>query len=167
MNLKLRALEPSDLDLIYDVENDKSLWKYSNISSPFSRHTLKKFIESSHLDIIEHKQLRLVICENETLYGFIDLFDYDYINRRACVGIIILKEHRNKGIGSKSLQMIEKHVIDHIPIHQLYANISSKNSVSIWLFKKNGYIEVGNKKDWVYYNNEFNDELMFQKILVK
>ena len=65
MNLKLRALEPSDLDLIYDVENDKSLWKYSNISSPFSRHTLKKFIESSHLDIIEHKQLRLVICENE------------------------------------------------------------------------------------------------------
>ena len=167
MNLRLRALEPTDLDLIYDLENDITLWEYSNISSPFSKHTLKKFIENSHLDIIEHKQLRLVICENEIPYGFIDLFDYDYINRRACVGIIILKQYRNKGIGSKSLQMIEQHVLDHIPIHQLYANISSKNIESISLFKKNGYIEVGNKKDWVYYKNKFNDELMFQKILLK
>ena len=44
MNLKLRALEPNDLELIYEVENDKSLWVYSNTASPFSRHTLKKFI---------------------------------------------------------------------------------------------------------------------------
>ena len=42
----LRALEPNDLDLLYDIENDKSLWKYSNTSSPFSKHSLKKFIEN-------------------------------------------------------------------------------------------------------------------------
>ena len=36
MNLKLRALEPNDLELVYEVENDKSLWIYSNTSSPFS-----------------------------------------------------------------------------------------------------------------------------------
>ena len=45
----LRALEPDDLDLLYDIENDKSLWKYSNTSSPFSKHNLKKFIENSSL----------------------------------------------------------------------------------------------------------------------
>ena len=74
MNLKLRALEPNDLELIYEVENDKSLWVYSNTASPFSRHTLKKFIENSHLDIIEHKQLRLVITDDKQSYGFIDVF---------------------------------------------------------------------------------------------
>ena len=46
MNLKLRALEPNDLDIVYETENDESLWIYSNNSSPFSKHTLKKFIEN-------------------------------------------------------------------------------------------------------------------------
>ena len=167
MNLKLRALEPNDLELVYDVENDKSLWVYSNTSSPFSRHTLKKFIENSHLDIIEHKQLRLVIADDEQSYGFIDLYDYDFINRRVGLGIIIFKKYRSKGIGLSSLQLTENYLLEHVPIHQVYANISSKNKESISLFEKSGFVNIGLKKDWIFYNNKFNDELLFQKILNK
>ena len=167
MNLKLRALEPNDLELVYEVENDKSLWVYSNTSSPFSRHTLKKFIENSHLDIIEHKQLRLVIADDEQSYGFIDLYDYDFINRRVGVGIIIFKKYRSKGIGLSSLQLTENYLLEHVPIHQVYANISSKNKESISLFEKSGFVNIGLKKDWIFYNNKFNDELLFQKILNK
>ena len=167
MNLKLRALEPNDLELIYEVENDKSLWVYSNTASPFSRYTLKKFIENSHLDIIEHKQLRLVITDDEQSYGFIDLYDYDFINRRVGVGIIIFKKYRSKGIGLSSLQLTENYLLEHIPIHQVYANISSTNKESISLFEKSDFVNVGLKKDWIFYNNKFNDELLFQKILNK
>jgi len=165
MKLKLRALEPTDLEIMYDVENDKSLWVYSNTTSPFSKHTLKKFIENSHLDIIEHNQLRLVIHDESNSYGFIDLFDYDQVSRRAGIGIIIFERFRHQGIGSLSLKLIEEHVLNHLPMHQLYANISSNNVESISLFKKNGYNKVGLKKDWLFYNNKFNDELLFQKIL--
>ena len=167
MKLRLRALEPSDLEVIYDVENDKSLWVYSSTSSPFSKHTLKKFIENSHLDIIDHKQVRLVICDDSNSYGFIDLFDYDHISRRAGIGIVIFERFRSKGIGSLSLKLIEEYVLNHLPIHQLYANISSNNLKSISLFEKNGYCKVGLKKDWIFYNNKFNDEVLFQKILNK
>ena len=167
MTLKLRALEPNDLELIYEIENDKSLWVYSNTASPFSRHTLKKFIENSHLDIIEHKQLRLVITDDEQSYGFIDLYDYDFINRRVGVGIIIFKKYRSKGIGLSSLQLTESFLLEHVPIHQVYANISSTNKESISLFEKSKYVNVGLKKDWIFYNNKFNDELLFQKILNK
>ena len=167
MTLKLRALEPNDLEMVYDIENDKSLWVYSNTTSPFSRHTLKKFIENSHLDIIEHKQLRLVITDDEQSYGFIDLYDYDFINRRVGVGIIIFKKYRSRGIGLSSLQLTENYLLEHVPIHQVYANISSKNKESISLFEKSGFVNIGLKKDWIFYNNKFNDELLFQKILNK
>tara|TARA_B100000575_G_scaffold167761_1_gene134236 strand:+ start:20138 stop:20644 length:507 start_codon:yes stop_codon:yes gene_type:complete len=165
MNLSLRALEPSDLDLLYDIENDESLWIYSNTRSPFSKHTLKKFIQNSHLDITEHKQIRLVINDDNTSYGFIDLFDYDIINRRVGLGIIIFKEYRSKGIGSTSLKLAEDYLLNFVPIHQIYANISSLNHESIALFEKNGFKLVGLKKDWIYFNNDFNDELLYQKIL--
>jgi len=167
MNLSLRALEPDDLELVYDVENDKSLWVYSNTTSPFSNHTLKKFIENSHLDIIEHKQLRMVIADDKKSCGFIDLYDYDFVNRRVGVGIIIFEKYRSKGIGLSSLQLTEKYLLEHVPIHQLYANISSKNKESISLFEKSGFVNVGLKKDWIFYNNKFNDEFLFQKILNK
>ena len=152
----LRALEPDDLDILYDTENDKSLWKYSNTSSPFSKHSLKKFIENSHLDIIEHKQVRLVLSDKNNLpFGFIDLFKYDMTNKRAGVGIIIFEKYRSRGLGSISLDLIENYVKKYIPIHQLYANISSENIESIKLFEKHNYLKVGNKKDWIYYNNKY------------
>lgn len=164
----LRALEPDDLDILYDTENDKSLWKYSNTSSPFSKHSLKKFIENSHLDIIEHKQVRLVLSDKNNLpFGFIDLFKYDMINKRAGVGIIIFEKYRSRGLGSISLDLIENYVKKYIPIHQLYANISSENTESIKLFEKHNYLKVGNKKDWIYYNNKYFNELLYQKILDK
>ncbi len=102
-----------------------------------------------------------------TAFGFIDLFKYDMINRRAGVGIIIFEKYRSKGLGSKSLILIEDYVLEHIPIHQLYANISIENIESIKLFEKHGYIRVGNKKDWIFYNNKYFDELLYQKILDK
>ena len=167
MKLRLRALEPSDLEMMYDIENDESLWVYSNTTSPFSKHTLKNFIENSHLDILDHKQVRLVIYDDSNSYGFIDLFDYNHISRRAGIGIVIFERFRSKGFGSLSLKLIEEHVLNHVPIHQLYANISSDNFESISLFKKNGYCRVGIKKDWVFYKNKFNDVVLFQKILNK
>ena len=164
----LRALEPNDLDILYATENDKSLWKYSNTSSPFSKHSLKKFIENSHLDIIEHKQVRLVLSDKNNLpFGFIDLFKYDMTNKRAGVGIIIFEKYRSRGLGSISLDLIENYVKKYIPIHQLYANISSENTESIKLFEKHNYLKVGNKKDWIYYNNKYFNELLYQKILDK
>ena len=70
-------------------------------------------------------------------------------------------------IKNSNLDLIEDYLIKHVPIHQLYANISSNNSESISLFEKNSYTKVGLKKDWIYYNNMFCDELLYQKIIKK
>ena len=43
--IQLRALEPSDLDFLYDLENDQCLWTVSNTLVPFSKYTLKEYIE--------------------------------------------------------------------------------------------------------------------------
>ena len=35
--VKLRALEPEDIDVLYSIENNKELWKYSNRNEPYSK----------------------------------------------------------------------------------------------------------------------------------
>ena len=44
--IRLRALEPEDIDTLYKWENDTRIWKMSNTVAPFSRYTLRRFIEN-------------------------------------------------------------------------------------------------------------------------
>ena len=64
-NIELRALEPSDVDLLYQWENNEELWHLSNTVAPFSRFVLEQYVMDSHQDIFTTKQLRLMIDKKE------------------------------------------------------------------------------------------------------
>jgi diamine N-acetyltransferase len=97
-NIQLRALEPEDLQFLFDTENDESFWEVSNTQTPFSKSLLKQYLENAHLDIFEAKQLRLIIQENSNKkpVGIIDLFDFNPQHKRAGIGILIHKEYQKK-----------------------------------------------------------------------
>ena len=63
-NIYLRALEPEDLEFIYKIENNESVWDVSNTQTPYSRFLIRQYLENAHQDIYEAKQLRLAICLN-------------------------------------------------------------------------------------------------------
>ncbi|MDG3582375.1 MULTISPECIES: GNAT family N-acetyltransferase [Galbibacter] len=162
----LRALEPEDLDFLYKLENDETVWEVSETLAPYSKYILKEYLANSHKDIFEVKQLRLAISNYaETLLGFIDLYDFNPKNKRAGVGIIILEEgNRNKGIGREALSLLIAYAFKHLDLHQLFANISEQNKPSIQLFSNLGFERVGIKKDWNYTSGKFQNEILYQKI---
>ena len=165
--IRLRALEPEDIDVLFDWENDTEIWEISNTCEPFSKYILAKYIKDSQRDIYESKQIRLVI---ETLdgvaVGAIDLFDFDPFHFRAGVGILIHnKNDRKLGYATDALELLCKYSLEYLRLHQLYANITEDNIASIHLFKKVGFGLVGIKKDWRRTANGWKNELLFQKIL--
>ena len=163
----LRALEPEDLDFIYTLENDETVWEVSNTQTPYSRFLIRQYLENAHQDIYEAKQLRLAICLNDTgeTIGLIDIFDFDPKNNRAGVGLVIANhEHRQHGIGSEALYLVIKYAFQQLQLHQLFANIGSDNEISLQLFTKFGFQKIGIKKDWNRVNNIFKDEILFQLI---
>ena len=163
----LRALEPEDLDFIYTIENNESVWEVSNTQTPYSRFLIRQYLKNAHQDIYEAKQLRLAICQQETgaTIGLIDIFDFDPKNNRAGVGLVIGSQaHRNKGIGSEALALVIQYSFQQLQLHQLYANIGSDNEISLQLFTKFGFQKIGIKKDWNRVNNVYKDELLYQLI---
>lgn len=164
-NIRLRALEPEDLELLYTWENNDINWVYSNTVSPFSRFTLKRYIENSHKNIYETGQLRLMIdhIEDKKTIGTIDLFEFDSFHKRAGIGILIADDsYRRKGFAAMSLRCLIQYCFKTLQLHQLYCNILANNTVSIELFKKHGFVEIGRKKDWIQTDNGYLDEFMFQ-----
>ncbi len=171
LNLKgehiyLRALEPADLDFLYKLENNTGLWELSNTATPYSEHVLNHYLENAHRDIYEVKQLRLCICNtSDEVVGLIDLFDFDPKNHRAGLGIVILDtEDRGKGIGKDAISIMSEYAYSVLGLRQLYANIIDSNIESIGLFEKMGFERVGIKKDWIFSNGTYKNEILYQKI---
>lgn len=166
-NSYLRALEPNDLEFVYAMENDQSIWEVSNTQTPYSRFLVKQYLENAHQDIYEAKQLRLAICQDQDFpaIGLIDLFDFDPKNNRAGIGIVIqAQENRKQNIGSEALELLIQYSFYHLNLHQLYANIDTENLASIALFSKFGFQKIGTKKDWTLSGGVYKDEALFQLI---
>ncbi len=162
----LRALEPEDLDFLYKTENNTDFWEVSHTITPFSKYILQQYIANSHLDLFEAKQLRLIIqpIDNSNPVGMIDLYDFNPIHKRAGVGIVILKEAQNKGFASEALQLLVRYSFTILEIHQLYANVGIDNIASQHLFEKHAFKKIGVKKDWLFSNGSYKDELFYQLI---
>jgi diamine N-acetyltransferase len=162
----LRPLEPSDVELLYEWENNTEIWEMSNTKAPFSRYVLTKYIEDSAHDIYATKQLRLII---ETIgkqpVGAIDLFDFDPYHARAGVGILINTSFRNEGYATDALQALANYSLIALGLHQLYANISADNEASLHLFQNLGFTISGEKKEWLRTPSGWKDELILQKML--
>ncbi|MEE4117033.1 MAG: GNAT family N-acetyltransferase [Marinilabiliaceae bacterium] len=166
--IKLRAPEPEDLELLYLWENKPEIWLLGSTIQPFSKHTLRKYLESASRTIFEEGQLRLMIDKKEdnSTIGCIDLFDFDPVNMRAGVGILIAKkEERNRGYATMALECLIEYSKTKLQLKQLWCNILEDNRTSIKLFTGLDFKLVGIKQQWIRAGEEFKNELLFQLIL--
>lgn len=160
----LRAMEPTDVDWLFDVENDMSLWHCGNTTSPISHADLKALVAHSDLDLYQSRQMRLMIdAEGETV-GAIDVFEFDPFHLHASVGIVIIEKHREKGYAADALTTFGQYLTDTFGIVALSATIEADNTASRRLFESCGYELVGRKKQWLRRGKEWVDEVEYEKI---
>ena len=95
--------------------------------------------------------------------GCIDLYNYDPLNRRCAVGIMVANEYRRQGHALAMLRALETQ--QAASLHTLYADIAAPNTASINLFRKAGYEECGRFKEWLELDSHFIDNIRMQKIL--
>lgn len=165
--ISLRALEPEDLELLYEWENNDAYWNLSNTLVPYSKYTLKRYLRNSHKNIYETGQLRLMIehLEDKVTIGTIDIYDFDAFHKRAGVGILIADEgYRRKGYATMALTCLIDYCFKTLQLHQLYCQILANNCESMDLFRKAGFVQTGIKKDWIRTSEGYLDEYIFQLI---
>jgi len=165
----LRAVEPLDLELLYEWENSPEVWEHSDTLAPFSRHTLQQYIAEAH-DIYAARQLRLMIdlvcddCSQVTI-GTVDLYDFDPQHSRAGVGVLIFeKAFRRQGYAAQALHQLKEYAFETLHLHQLYCAVAESNTASIALFKKVGFEITGLRKEWRKRGDTFENEVFLQLI---
>ena len=163
--IRLRAIEPEDLDLLYRIENDVRLWNVGTSNVPYSRYTLHDYVANASDDIYVDRQVRMMIeNENGEVVGIVDIVNFDPANRRAEVGLIILSAHRRQGYAASTLRQISDYALKVLHLHQLFAFVDVRNDASLCLFQKMGYQASVVIRDWLYDGTEYSDAKMMQLV---
>lgn len=169
MNLpivKLRAMEPEDLDLLYQIENDSSIWHVGTNNVPYSRYVLHDYIAHASGDIYTDKEVRMMIDneQGETV-GIVDLVNFSPQHQRAEIGIVIKDGCRNLGYANAAIRKIMLYAHDVVHLHQLYAIVEATNEISLNLFESLGFSRSICLKEWTFNGNTYVDAIVIQKFL--
>lgn len=148
--ISLRALEPSDAEILYQWENNRKLWTVSYTQIPFSKFTIEEFVNAAHNDIYTNKQLRLMIHSNaeNISVGIIDLFEFEIQHARSGLGIYINETSQRSGFASEALELIKLYCFETLLLKQIYVHVGENNAASLALFEKAGFQKTALKKCW-------------------
>ena len=160
----LRAVEPEDMDIMYEMENDPSMWDISNFTVPYSRYVLRQYIEGSQCDVFADKQLRLMIVRksDQCILGTIDITDFVPLHSRGEVGIAVHKDYRQQGYATDALKLLCEYAFDFLSLSQLYAHVTTDNDVCVKLFTSCGFVQCGLLENWLKVEGCYKDALLLQ-----
>lgn len=164
--MTLRALEPEDLELLYQIENDRELWDVGPTNVPYSHYALRNYIANSTSDIYADRQVRLMVeVENVGTIGIVDLVNYEPQHNRAEVGIVIQKPFREQGYATEVLCKVVEHARRVLHIHQLYAYVANDNEASLNLFRHAGFTIAAQLDDWLFDGSQYHPAVLMQLFL--
>lgn len=165
-HIRLRAIEPEDLDMLYKIENDELLWNVGVSNVYYSRYILHEYIANSKGDIYIDRQARLIIENKESeVVGIIDIVDFDPRHLRAEIGIVIQQRYRHMGYAGAAIANILRYAKDVLHLHQLYAYVNADNNASLKMFQNAGFIPSSRLKDWLYDGSRYHDTVIMQYFL--
>ena len=164
--VRLRAMEPEDLDALYRIENDRDVWDVGENNVPYSRYILHDYIANASADIYADKQVRMVV-ENEKgqLVGVADVVNFCPSHARAEVSIVICREHRKKGYARAAIRQIMEYALRTLHLHQLYAVVREDNMPSRNLFSSLGFKSKMVLDDWLFDGKGYHNAVVMQFFL--
>lgn len=164
--VRLRAMEPEDLDALYRIENDRDVWDVGENNVPYSRYILHDYIANASADIYADKQVRMVV-ENEEgqLVGVADVVNFCPSHARAEVSIVICREHRKKGYARAAIRQIMEYALRTLHLHQLYAVVREDNMPSLNLFSSLGFKSKMVLEDWLFDGKNYHNAVVMQFFL--
>lgn len=165
--LILRAVEPTDADFMFEVENDPLAWRYSDTVAPLSRRQLRDYALGYDADPFSAGQLRLIILEKGTLspIGIADIYEISPLHKRAYIGIYVMEEYRGQGFASEALARLCDYASESLLLHSLWARIEEMNLASEKTFEKAGFCHIATLPDWLCTKDGFTSVKIFSKKL--
>jgi RimJ/RimL family protein N-acetyltransferase len=149
--VRLRSVELSDIEELVKGWNNLELRNLVGAASlgPTSRGEEEEWIKNTWKERQERRSFVFAIEEtsNKKLLGTVSLFNCDWINRSATLGIAIYdSENWGKGYGSEAIRLVLDFAFKNLNFNRVELETFDFNERAQRCFRKVGFKEIGGKR---------------------
>lgn len=119
-------------------------------------------LESAKKTLAELAGYRFAIVrlDGDVLMGHISLHDINHLSRNAFLGIFIGEENcRGKGYGAEAIRLALNYGFKTLNLHNIMLSVQADNVAGIACYKKVGFREAGRRRDWVFKDGKYIDNI--------
>lgn len=166
--LLLKEFTLDQVQVVHGWLNDPELAYYDDDEPPAEQptslaeteKTLERWINrpesSGIIDLAIHKR------EEDTAIGFCQIAHIDTYNQRCEIGVVIgSKPDWGQGYAREAVLALIRYCFVDLNLNRIGAEIYEFNQRSLNLFKSLGFQHEGTKRQYVFKDEQFKDELVF------
>lgn len=162
--VNLRKLIISDAEFISKNAKDKDITRYTFVvAPPFRLKEARRFIKKTQSDIQKKKayEFGIELKETKELIGTINLFNIDYKNKNAEIGIWMAKKYWGKGLAWEALSLMLQFGFFNLKLERIQARVLHKNIFAKNLLKRIGFKLEGKLRKKTFFKNRWFDDLIY------
>jgi ribosomal-protein-alanine N-acetyltransferase len=164
-DLYLRKISKYDIDFFYESLKERDITGYLSLGPLRSLEHSKRLIKSYLKSWDRHEQFNYIIelrhNKNIQKIGSVSLWNISWLHGRSGVGIWLLPEYWNKGIGKMVLNLIKNIVFIHLKLHRIEAHVAVENTRSINLFTNSNFLNEGRLASYLNIDGKYQDAYIF------
>jgi RimJ/RimL family protein N-acetyltransferase len=162
--VRLRALQDDDWEGHYYNRFDSSARRLLNyeVELPPTISEAREFIEKfANFKCGTRRLMFTIENHNGENVGGINLNSIDEKNGTFSIGMQIDRDHRGKGYGTAAMRILLKYAFFERRLNKYYGSVLEGNIASATMLKKLGCIEEGRRRQMVYTDGKYHDEILF------
>lgn len=156
--LKLRAIEPADLDFLADLANHPTVrgnvvgWEW-----PTSRDGQSSWLQATRNDA-RTRRLTITKLDSDEPIGLTGLWDVDWHNQSALTAVKLMPGLTPKGAGTDSIMLLMAWAFYEVGLRRLHSSILDFNKPSLGAYvKRCGWRVEGCSREAVFRRGQWCD----------
>ena len=159
----LRPIKEDDLDHFLKWFNDQEVTRYLMHYLPMTGAYEKRWIEET---CAKREPIFIIGVPDDDnricTIGVCGLHKVNHRNGNAELGITIgEKDYWRRGFGFEALKLLIRYGFESLNLHKIYSGAYKKNTGSVNLHLKLGFIKEGERTEHVFANGEYHDLIEF------
>lgn len=153
--LKLRRARAGDLDDLHRILSNPDAMRYWDTLPHVDKAQTKAFLDAT------------IHAPQDQSDDFMLEHKGRVIGKAGCwripeIGIILHPDYWGKGLASEALSAAILHVFDTLPVESLTADVDPRNSASLTLLARFGFVETGRAEKTFLLGDEWNDSVYLE-----
>ena len=166
--LRLRQVEPSDVNALHACFGDADAMRYWNFPASRTLGETAGLLKLLGKTTSPYAQFAWAIADKATdeCLGMVNYHHREARNRRLEIGYAVAPKHQRKGLATEAVGGFLKYCAEVLSVHRVEAFISPENVASIRLVERlNFRCEGGPIKDYWLIGEQFRSVMVYGMIL--